>query len=265
MDIKKLNEELEKYILNELSDKTKQAYIAGRQAQVDAALAELNKAKVMNLNRLKRINESLHQVLEYENNVWNIIHRLDLMADNCFDFFFYRGASFKITPEITQTFNQTETYLVENERNFGLFYNGKQLYSLFSNPKVPDTLEDCSKAGYYIYKINEKPRKLSKLDKDAIELDLRKILESYGSYSIGAQKYMEKFSINPHTVYVYQKYIMASSTPNLRYDFEKQQFTCIIGKHGKGFYRIPITQFNSVCKPETEEDIDKRIFIAAQD
>lgn len=45
MNIKKLNEELEKFIVNEISDNLKQSYLAGRQAQADKALAKLNKAK----------------------------------------------------------------------------------------------------------------------------------------------------------------------------------------------------------------------------
>ena len=42
---KKLNEELEKFIVNEISDELKGRYIQRRQAQVDAALAKLNKAR----------------------------------------------------------------------------------------------------------------------------------------------------------------------------------------------------------------------------
>lgn len=46
MDIKKLNEELD-LILNEISDETKQSYLAKRQAQLDKAQAKMNRAKQM--------------------------------------------------------------------------------------------------------------------------------------------------------------------------------------------------------------------------
>lgn len=46
MDIKKLNEKLD-LILNEISDETKQSYLAKRQAQLDKAQAKLNRAKQM--------------------------------------------------------------------------------------------------------------------------------------------------------------------------------------------------------------------------
>lgn len=45
MNIKKLNEELEKFIVNEISDDLKTSYLKGRQAQADKALAKLDKAK----------------------------------------------------------------------------------------------------------------------------------------------------------------------------------------------------------------------------
>ena len=45
MDFRKLNEELETFIINELSDKTKQAYLAGRQAQLDKAQKAMEKAR----------------------------------------------------------------------------------------------------------------------------------------------------------------------------------------------------------------------------
>lgn len=46
MNIKKLNEELEKYVINEISDKLKASYLAGRQAQLDKAQKAMERAKM---------------------------------------------------------------------------------------------------------------------------------------------------------------------------------------------------------------------------
>lgn len=219
------------------------------------------------MKSIKEINEELTKILnENEDTVWDALKFARYTSDmsRCFDFFFGTHSSFHITAHYTETVEEKGTYLAVNKNNFALFVDNKKIYDFSNYEKCPE-LKICDKEGYEIYKLSEYPRTLSKLDKDALKIDITDVIEPYGSNTRACKDYMKKYGINPDISYVPKKDIMAASKPSLHYDYENQRFVCIVGNHGKGFYNIPIEKFNELCVPETDIDRNRSLFIAGQD
>lgn len=216
---------------------------------------------------IKQINEELTKILnENEDTVWNILKLARYTSDmsRCFDFFFGTNSSFHIEAHYTETVEEKGAYLAVNENNFALFVDNKKIYDFSNSEKCPE-LNTCDKEGYEIYKLSKYPRALSKLDKEALKIGIKDVIEPYGDTTRACKDYMKSHDIDPDISYVPNQDIMAASKPSLHYDYKNQRFVCIVGNHGKGFYNIPIEKFNEFCTPETESDRNRSLFIAGQD
>lgn len=133
------------------------------------------------------------------------------------------------------------------------YQNGKLIYSYktrFNNNKL--------------FKADTSIRSLSRIDKEAMNIGLDYVMNPYGSRSDKCEAYMKKNKINPNIKYVPNNDVTAADYPSLKYDKNRQEFICIMQGGGR-VYKIPLKDFHRQCKPQTDKDKSRALFISAQD
>lgn len=133
------------------------------------------------------------------------------------------------------------------------YQNGKLIYSYktrFNNNKI--------------FKADTSIRSLSRIDKEAMNIGLDYVMNPYGSRSDKCEAYMKKNKINPNIKYIPNNDVKAADYPSLKYDKNRQEFICIM-QGGGWVYKIPLKDFHRQCKPQTDKDKSRALFISAQD
>lgn len=209
---------------------------------------------------IRELNEKLDRFVEAQESAWDTLKRAKvdsiLQLEEILQFYTTKRLwELKLEP----TENKEEGVVVAVEPNTRMLR-----YVMYQNGKEIDRLGTPQNPLYF--KINDQIIDLStKQAQQAMRAGVNYVTNSYGAHQGNCKEVLAEYGIDVDTIYVVNDDVMAASKPGLRWMPVDQYLVCVIGQHGKGFYNIPVEQFNDYAKPQTDSDRNKAVFIASQD